>query len=147
MLREQHVQGGEDGPAAHLAHGGDGEGQVPRGLAAGSVDEPQGIAVAQQARRYLYLAHEPLELRLGARRPTRAAVVVGRLIERGARGQRLDEHQGLTPGHAIHDSVGGAQSLVVVGQDQLDAVGDRRAARGTGDVVGRPAEHGPEEGR
>ena len=147
MLREQHVQCSKDRPSAHLAHGGKREGQVPRGLATGGVDQAQGVTVREQPGRDLHLAQEALELGLGAREPPGAAVILGRLVKRGTPCHRLDEHQRPAVPHAVDGHVGRAEGLVEVGQDQLQPVWERRTTRCPGDVVERPTQHGLEEGR
>ena len=93
----------EDRPAAHLRHVAQPERDVPGALAVGRVDEPQLVAVGEQADRDAHVAEQPVELRgrrvapLAARRlggverepePRRA-----RAAELGRRREVPDEHR------------------------------------------------------
>ena len=139
------MQGGEDGAAAHLAHGRDREGQVPGGFAARGVDQTQGVAIAQKPRRHLHFAEQPLMFGLGARRPGRPIAFARHFVQRRSAGQHLHEHQGRALPHGVHDDVGRAQRLVVVREHQLEALGDGGSSGGAGHVLVRPAQEVPEE--
>ncbi|MCY3839112.1 MAG: hypothetical protein OXH09_10790 [Gammaproteobacteria bacterium] len=120
---------------------------MTRRLAAGCVDQTHGVTVAEQPGRNPHLAKEALQLGLGTRGPPRAAVVVGRLVERGIPWDRLDEHQRTAVAHAVDRHVGRSEGLVEVRQDRLQPVWERRPTRRPGDIVERPTQHGLEEGR
>ena len=123
----------------------DGEGQVPRSLAPGGVDEPQVRSVREQADRDLGLAQEPLKASLGAGLPAVVlGIGLGGVVEVEAELDPLDQHEPwrrvascwLLVAGELGDGVGRAEGLVVLRQGHFERLGDRIAV-GAAEQVGR----------
>jgi len=116
LAGEQHVQGGQHGPARHLHHIGNLEGDVAARFAFRSIDQADGLRADQQARRHAGLAQQALEAQL--RRGVPAAGFGRRVqVEIAARFENQQDRSA-----AVIDHPRGLQEIVITGQWDGEAI-------------------------
>ena len=150
------MEGGADGAPRHLQHPLHGEGDVPGRLAAGGVNEADGVAVEEEAGRDAGVAEEALEAGLGRGVPalerlggrSRASHRGGKnVVQVGPGGVDLDEEELPLAVVVVEEGEVGAQEVAVLGEGDLEAFGEGRAPFRPGqDFVHGPLEEVAGEG-